>query len=343
MSTSRLKAVLPGLESDLPLVLAPLDEISDSPFRRLARRMGADLVVSEFVSSEGLVHEARKSLRKLLITDQEHPVAVQVVGARIESVVRAAQMAQEAGADILDLNFGCPARKIAGKGAGAGMLKTPELLERMTEAVVESVSVPVTAKIRLGWDESSINVLEVCQRIERAGAKAVTIHARTRSQGFKGQADWRWIARARQEVGIAVIGNGDVRTPQDALRMFRETGCDGVMIGRAAIGDPWIFARTQQFLRTGTVPPQPPLEERFAVLLEHLEDAIRLKGERLGVIEMRKHYRGYFRGLPGAPRLREAMMEATTYEGVRRVLERYCKVAPSRRSAWNLLGDGDEQ
>ncbi|MBD3236352.1 MAG: tRNA dihydrouridine synthase DusB [Candidatus Eisenbacteria bacterium] len=314
---------IPGLERRRPLLLAPMEEITDQTFRRLARRFGADLVFTEFVSSEGVVHDAPKSLAKFALAPDEHPVGIQIFGARIAAVVASARRAAEAGADLIDLNAGCPVRKVAGKGGGAGLLRTPQLLEEMAQALVDAVALPVTVKIRLGWDERSINVVEIATRLERAGAAAVTVHARTRSQRFRPPADWSWIGRVKQAVSIPVIGNGDVWEPADAARLFDETACDAVMIGRAAMGNPWIFSRTRHYLDTGTLPPPPSTAERFGVLLEHLREAVAEKGERRGVIEMRKLYRGYLRGLPGAARLRAALMEPLTLTGVQRCLADY--------------------
>jgi tRNA-dihydrouridine synthase B len=314
---------LPGIAIEKPLVLAPMDEITDRPFRRLARRFGADLVYTEFISAEGLLHDAGKSLRKLQLAPDEHPVAVQVFGSRIPSVVEAVERAAAAGADWVDLNFGCPVRKVAGKGGGAGLLREPEKLEEMTRAAVKAVSVPVTAKVRLGWDVRSINVLDICRRIEQAGAAVVAVHARTRGQGYAVLPDWSWIARVKESVSIPVIGNGNVREPEDAARMFRETGCDGVMIGRAALGNPWIFSRTREYLRSGRAAGPPSLDERITVLLQHLNEAADEKGERRAVIEMRKMYSGYLKGLPGAARLRAALMEPVDIASVAAILRAY--------------------
>jgi len=311
---------LPGLAGAYPLVLAPLEEISDGPFRCLARRHGADLVFSEFVSAEGLVHGAPRSFAKLRITPGEHPVGIQVFGRRIDSLVAAARLAEQVGPDLIDLNFGCPARKVAGKGGGAALLRTPDLLETLAREVVAAVDLPVTAKVRLGWDQATINVLEVAARLERAGVAAITVHARTRCQRFRGSADWSWIARVKQAVSIPVIGNGDVWEPVDAERMFRETGCDAVMIGRGALGNPWIFARTRAYLRSGICPPGPAYAARVAVILDHLRAAAEVKGEQRAVIEMRKHYRGYLKHLPGAARLRAALMRPESIAAVARTL-----------------------
>ena len=322
---------LPGVTRDRPLLLAPMEDITDAPFRRVARRFGADLVFSEFVSAEGLAHDAKKSLRKMELADDEHPVGIQLFGSRIPAVVAAARKAEAAGPELIDLNFGCPARKVAGKGGGAGLLRVPELLEEMARAVVGAVLLPVTAKVRLGWDERSINVVEVARRLEQAGIAAVTVHARTRSQRFREQADWSWIAKVKQAVSIPVVGNGDVREPGDADRMFRETGCDGVMIGRAALGNPWIFGRTRHYLDTGELLAPPSTRERFDVLLDHLRDAARSKGERLAVIEMRKHYSGYLKGLFGAARLRAALMTPVSLAGVEGILQEYLEAGTAER------------
>ncbi len=316
---------IPGVTRERPLLLAPMDSITDRPFRRLARRYGADMVTTEFVSVEGLIHDAPKSFSKLTLADDEHPVAIQVFGSRIESVVAGARLAEGAGPDCVDLNFGCPARKVAGKGGGAGLLRTPEKLEEMTREVVRALTLPVTAKVRLGWDLESINVLDVCRRLERAGARAVTVHARTRSQTYGAVPDWSWIQRVKEAVSIPVIGNGNVQTPEDAERMFEETGCDAVMVGRAATGNPWIFREIRHYLDTGQrcAPPSP--EERIEVLLGYVREAVREKGEWRGVIEARKLHRGFLRGLPGAAKLRASLMVPTTVDEVVARLAAYRK------------------
>lgn len=323
---------LPGVDHPRPLLLAPLDDITDRTMRRIARRFGADAVVTEFISAEGLIRDAQKSFRKLELAPDEHPVAIQIFGSRIESVVRAARVAEAAGPDWVDLNFGCPARKVAGKGGGAGLLREPEKLEAMTRAVVTAVDLPVTAKVRLGWDEQSLNVIEIARRLEAAGVAYVTVHARLRSQGYGVRSDWSRIAAVKEAVSIPVVGNGDVRTPEDAERMFRETGCDGVMIGRAAMGNPWLFAQARAWLdhRRHLVPPS--LEARFAVVIEHLREAVAEKGERRAVIEMRKHYSGYLKGLPHASRLRAALMDLYDLAAVETLLGRY--------AAWSRTAGG---
>ncbi len=316
---------LPGVDQKHPLLLAPLDDITDRTVRRIARRFGADAVVTEFISAEGLIRDAAKSLRKLDLAADEHPVAIQIFGSRIDSVVRAAEVAAAAGPDWVDLNFGCPARKVAGKGGGAGLLLEPEKLEAMTRAVVSAIECPVTAKIRLGWDEQHLNVLEVSQRLEQAGVQFITVHARLRSQGYGVRSDWSWIAKVKRHVSVPIVGNGDVRSPQDAARMFAETGCDAVMIGRAAMGNPWLFKQIRVFLDRGICLPPPDVEERFAVLKEHLREASADKSERRAVIEMRKHYSGYMKGLPMATALRRDLMELYDLAAVEARLDRYAE------------------
>lgn len=316
---------LPGVDIEKPLLLAPLDDISDQPMRRLARRFGADVVVTEFISAEGLIRDAAKSIRKLELAPDEHPVAVQIFGSRVSSIVRAAQIAAAAGPDWIDLNFGCPARKVAGKGGGAGLLLEPDKLEEMARAVVAAVELPVTAKVRLGWDEQHLNVLDVADRLEQAGVRAITVHARLRSQGYGIRSDWSWIARVKERASVPIVGNGDVRCPEDAARMFEETGCDGVMIGRGAMGNPWLFRRARHYLDHGELLPEPDLMERFRVLREHLQASIESKGERRAVIEMRKLYSGYFKSLPNISRLRAALMSPESLAGVDDLLEAYIR------------------
>jgi len=321
---------LPGVDIEKPLLLAPLDDISDQPMRRLARRFGADVVVTEFISAEGLIRDAAKSLRKLELAPDEHPVAVQIFGSRVDSIVRAAEIAAAAGPEWVDLNFGCPARKVAGKGGGAGLLLEPDKLEAMARAVVAAVDLPVTAKVRLGWDEQHLNVLEIADRLEQAGVRLITVHARLRSQGYGIRSDWSWIARVKERASVPIVGNGDVRSPEDAARMFEETGCDGVMIGRGAMGNPWLFRRARHYLEHGVLLPEPDLPERFRVLREHLQASIESKGERRAVIEMRKLYSGYLKGLPNISRLRAALMSPESLAEVDDTLEAYVRQSEKR-------------
>jgi tRNA-dihydrouridine synthase B len=318
-----------ALELDRPVLLAPMEEITDRPFRRLARRHGADLVYTEFVSSEALVRSAAKTRAKMTLADDEHPVGIQIYGNREEALAEGARLAEAMGPELIDLNFGCPAKKIACKngqiGAGAGLLREPELLLSLTRAVVRAVSLPVTVKTRLGWDDSSIIILDLARRLEDLGVAAITLHARTRNQGFKNQADWRWIEQVKRAVSIPVIGNGDIREPEHALRMFSETGCDAVMIGRGAIGNPWIFSRTQACLHGLPDPGPPSIAERIEAYLELLELSVREKGEPRGVLEMRKHLSGYLKGVHRVSALRARLMELTSLASIRAALAEFAR------------------
>lgn len=305
------------------LYLAPMEDVSERPFRRICRKLGADVVVTEFISAEGLIRDAAKSRAKTALAPDEHPVGIQIFGARDEALVEAARLSEAAGADFVDINYGCPVKKVVCKGAGAGVLRDLPLMERLTRAVVRSVSIPVTVKTRLGWDEKSLWIEEAAQRLEDAGVQALAIHARTRRQGYRGSAAWDWIARVKAKVAIPIIGNGDVTTPQAAARMLRETGCDGVMLGRAAIGNPWIFRRCRHYIETGEDLPGPTYAERAAVLLEQLREHAGEKGERRAVTEFRKFISGYLKGLPGVSRFRAGLMEEETVAGVEARLERF--------------------
>ncbi|MBM3286746.1 MAG: tRNA dihydrouridine synthase DusB [Candidatus Eisenbacteria bacterium] len=302
------------------LFLAPMEDVTDRPFRRLCRRMGADLVYTEFVSSEGLVRGIAQSRGRIRLTPDEHPVGIQIYGCREEALVEAARLACDAGPDLIDINFGCPARKIANRGAGSGMLKEPDRLVALAAAVVRAVPLPVTVKTRLGWDQTTIGIVDLARRLEDAGIAALTLHARTRQQMFKGQAVWDWIARVKAAVSFPVIGNGDIKTPADAARMFGETGCDAVMIGRAAIGNPWIFERARAHLRTGVDPGPPPLAEQIEVYLALLSELIAEKGERRGIIESRRQLASILRAAPRIAAVRAEAMTQTTLPDLAGVL-----------------------
>ncbi|MFH1501996.1 MAG: tRNA dihydrouridine synthase DusB [Candidatus Eisenbacteria bacterium] len=306
---------------DTPLVLAPLAGYTDSPMRRIARRFGASMVWTEMVSAEGAVRESEATLELLRFDAEERPVVFQVFGARPEPVAGAAVRIERLGPDVIDLNVGCPARKVVKGGSGAALMRTPRLLSEVATALVEAVGVPVTAKIRSGWDERSLNAVEVATVLEEAGVAALTVHPRTRAQGFKGEADWSVIADVKRAVGVPVIGNGDVTEPSDVLRMLDETSCDAVMIGRGAVGNPWIFRRALASLRADGDPGPPTLAERIDVALEHLDLMVAAKGERKGVLEMRKHLVSYLRGAPGVSRLRSELVRMEGHANVRDRLE----------------------
>ncbi|MFN2382869.1 MAG: tRNA dihydrouridine synthase DusB [Gemmatimonadota bacterium] len=293
-----------------PLLLAPMEDVSDLPFRVMCRRLGADVVYTEFISSEGLIRDARICREKLRLDGEEHPVGIQIFGASVEVMVQAARIAEEVGPDLIDINIGCPVKSVACSGAGAGLLRDPALMEAIVAGIIEAVDLPVTVKTRLGWDADSIRIIENAQLFERLGAHALAIHARTRVQQRKGQADWAWIRRTRDAIGIPVFGNGDVRTPEDALRMEEQTGADGIMIGRAAVANPWIFLQTKAYRETGVIPAIAP-GAQFGAAFEHFALSLEHKGPRRGVIEFRKHWKGYLRDLPLSGAVRSEMMQFT--------------------------------
>jgi tRNA-dihydrouridine synthase B len=298
------------LTLDRPLVLAPMEDVTGLPFRRVCRRLGADMVYSEFTSADGLVRGAAACLAKIRVADDERPVGIQLFGSDPEAMAGGARVAEAARPDLIDINFGCPVCAVTDRGAGASLLRDPERMERIAAAVVRATTLPVTAKTRLGWDAKSIRIVEVARRLEGAGIRALALHARTRAQGRTGRADWVWIGEVKRAVGIPVIGNGDVLTPEDVRCMFDETGCDAVMIGRGALANPWLFREAKQFLALGALPPPPSLEERLATCLEHLRATVAEKGERHGLISFRKYYPGYLPRIPFIARFRQELMEA---------------------------------
>ncbi len=278
------------------VLLAPMEDVTDMPFRRICRRYGADIVYTEFISSDGLVRDARRSLEKLRLADDERPVAIQIFGGDEDVMVDAARRAAESGPEFVDINFGCWVKNVVVRNAGAALLKDPPQMERLTRAIVNAVDKPVTVKTRLGWSRDNIVILDVARRIEDAGAKALTVHCRTRDMGHDGEADWSWIPKIKEVVSIPIIVNGDVKTPEDAKRAFDQTGADAVMIGRAAIGHPFIFRNAKQYIETGSYVPVTP-RERIETCLEHLRMELEHKPQRRAVHEFRKHYGGYLKGL----------------------------------------------
>ena len=282
------------------LFLAPMEDVTDPSFRYICKRFGADMVTTEFISSDGLIRDAWKSLAKLNINDFERPVAIQIYGNQIDPMVEAARIAESANPDIIDINFGCPMKKIAGRGAGSGMMRDVPLMVEMTKQIVQAVKKPVTVKTRLGWDDESKNIEEIALRLQDVGISALTIHGRTRCQLYKGEADWTLIGKIKNNpaIHIPIIGNGDVDSGEKAREMFDSYGVDAVMIGRATYGRPWIFREIRHYLDTGERLPQPSVSERVAIAKEHLQKSIEVKGERVGVLEMRRHLSNYFKGLP---------------------------------------------
>lgn len=285
---------------DFPLLLAPMEDVSDPPFRYVCKLNGADLMYTEFISSEGLIRDAAKSKQKLDIFEYERPIGIQLFGSDIPSMQEACEIATQAQPDLIDINYGCPVKKVVCKGAGAGILTNIPKMVVMTEAMVKSTHLPVTVKTRLGWDDQSKNIETVAEQLQDVGIKALTIHGRTRVQLYKGSADWTLIGKIKenQRIKIPIFGNGDVDSPEKALLMKNTYGVDGIMIGRAAIGYPWIFREVKHFLKTGEHLPPPTLEERIETCRIHFEKNIEWKGNRIGIVEMRRHYAGYFKGLP---------------------------------------------
>jgi nifR3 family TIM-barrel protein len=299
-----------------------MEDVSDPPFRAVCKQHGADLMYTEFISSEGLIRDAAKSVAKLDIFDYERPIGIQIFGNEIQSMREAAAIVEQANPDILDINYGCPVSKVACKGAGAGILLDIEKMVSMTAEIVKSVNIPVTVKTRLGWDQNTIRIVEVAERLQDVGIQAISIHARTRAQMYKGEADWSYLnlVKDNQRLHIPVFGNGDIDSPEKALEYKNKYNVDGMMIGRASIGYPWIFDEIKNYLATGEKLEAPGLDKRIAVAKKHLDFSVEWKGEKLGILEMRRHYTNYFRGMPNFKQYRSEMVTAETYEHVCEVL-----------------------
>jgi len=301
---------------EFPLLLAPMEDVSDPPFRALCKKHGADLMFTEFISTEGLIRNAAKSTQKLDIYEYERPVGIQIFGSELEPMIESAKIIERTNPDLLDINYGCPVKKVVCKGAGAGILQDIPKMIRLTEAVVKATSLPVTVKTRLGWDDSSKFIVEVAERLQDVGIQGISIHGRTRAQMYKGDADWSLIAEVKNNprMHIPVFGNGDIDTPQKAVEYKKRYGVDGVMIGRASIGYPWIFEEVKHFYRTGEMLPPPTLSQRVDAATEHLRMSVKWKGEKLGVVEMRRHYANYFKGIPNFKQLRMALVTLDSYD-----------------------------
>lgn len=300
---------------DFPLLLAPMEDVSDPPFRAVCKENGADIMYTEFISAEGLIRDAAKSVQKLDIYDYERPIGIQIFGDKIESMREAAAIAEKASPELIDINYGCPVKKVACKGAGAGILLDLPKMQTMTKEIVERVDLPVTVKTRLGWDENTIKIVEVAKRLQDAGIRALTIHGRTRKQMYKGEADWHFIAEVKNhpDIHIPIFGNGDVDSPEKALEYKNKYGVDGIMIGRGAIGNPWIFDQIKHYFKTGEKLAEPGIEERVQVTKKHLDFSVQWKGERKGIFEMRRHYTNYFRGIPNFKPYRTRLVECDNY------------------------------
>ncbi|MCY7329716.1 MAG: tRNA dihydrouridine synthase DusB [Saprospiraceae bacterium] len=308
---------------DFPLLLAPMEDVSDPPFRKLCKEQGADMVYTEFISADGLVHDAMKSLQKLEIFDYERPIGIQYFGGQLDNMIQAAEIIEAKNPDVIDINFGCPVAKVACRMAGAGLLRDVPQLVKLTAAVVKSTNRPVTVKTRLGWDDATINILEVAERLQDVGIQALSIHGRTRAQMYKGEADWSWIAKVKENprMHIPIFGNGDVDTPQKALAYRQRYGVDGIMIGRASIGYPWIFREIKHFFAHGEMLPPPDIHERLRLARQHLQDSLAWKGPKLGVLEMRRHYAPYLRDLPNIKPYRARLVTEMEPEALFAILD----------------------
>lgn len=305
------------------ILLAPMEDITDVSFRVICKELGADVVYTEFVNSEGLIRNSAKTNKKLQIVEKERPVGIQIYGSGIESMAGAARIAEKENPDLIDINAGCWVKNVVGHGAGAGLLKDPPFMQKLVKEVVDSVSLPVTVKTRLGWDSESIQILDVAKRLEDVGVKALTIHCRTRVMGHKGEADWDWIPKIKEVVKIPVVLNGNVMTPMDIKNAFEQTGADGVMVARGAIGNPWIFYEAKQILENGSIVNAVDNELKIKTCLRHLFLAIEVKGERKAVLEHRKFYTGYLKGLPFASQVRKELMSIVEYNMVEETLLNY--------------------
>jgi nifR3 family TIM-barrel protein len=307
---------------DFPLLLAPMEDVSDPPFRAVCKKNGADLMYTEFISSEGLIRDAIKSRQKLDIFEEERPIGIQIFGGDEEAMAMAAKIVDATKPDLVDINFGCPVKKVVSKGAGAAVLKDIDLMVRLTKAVVQATSLPVTVKTRLGWDHDCINIEEVAERLQDVGIKALAIHGRTRCQLYKGSADWTPIARVKENprVHIPIFGNGDIDTPEKAVLFKNKFDVDGIMIGRAAIGYPWIFNEIKHFIKTGDHLPPPTIEQRVEVIRQHLKQSIQWKGMNAGINEMRRHYTNYLKGLPNIKEFRLKLVTISDVDQIDEIL-----------------------
>lgn len=313
---------------EFPLLLAPMEDVSDPPFRRLCKLHGADLMYSEFISSEGLIRDAMKSMKKLDIFDYERPVGIQIFGGDEEAMEMSARIVDTVQPDLVDINFGCPVKKVVCKGAGAGVLKDVDLMIRLTKAVIKGTSLPVTVKTRLGWDDASINIDEVAERLQDIGVQALSIHGRTRAQMYKGHSDWSHIARVKnnQRITMPIFGNGDIDSAEKALEYKNKYGIDGIMIGRAAIGNPWIFNEIKHFMKTGEHLAQPTMNDRIDAAKNHLIWSMEWKGEHLGIIEMRRHYTNYFKGIHSFKEYKQRLVTTDDSNGLMKIFEEIAEV-----------------
>jgi len=308
---------------EFPLLLAPMEDVSDPPFRMVCKEQGVDLMYTEFISSEGLIRDAAKSKMKLDIFEYERPIGIQIFGSEIESMVKSAEIIEAVNPNLLDINYGCPVSKVTCKGAGAGILQNIPKMVAMTDAVVKATKLPVTVKTRLGWDESSKNIEEVAERLQDIGIQALTVHGRTRVQMYKGEANWELIAKVKENprIRIPIFGNGDIDSPEKAWEYKNKYGVDGIMVGRASIGYPWIFREIKHYFKTQELLPPPTIEERVEACKNHFEFSLRWKGDKLGILEMRRHYTNYFKGIPNFKPFRMDLVTSMDIDFIRRTLE----------------------
>lgn len=315
------------------ILLAPMEDVTDFSFRLICKNLGADMVYTEFVNSEGLVRSSERTHAKLKISDEERPVGIQIYGGNIESMISGAKIAESENPELIDINAGCWVKDVVNCGAGSALLKDPPYLQKLVKEVVDAVSIPVTVKTRLGWDENNIQILEVAKRIEDAGAKVITVHCRTRSMGNRGDVDWSWIPKVKNAVNIPVVLNGNVLTAQDVKTAFNETGADGIMIARGAIGNPWIFREAKELLNAGEITSHVNARERIRICLDHLYLSIKIKGERRAVIEHRKFYSGYLKGLHNASKVRSELMVKNEFTSIEDILSKYLEELLSHNPA----------
>lgn len=312
-----------------PVALAPMEDVSDAPFRCICKHLGADILFTEFTSSEALIRNVRSAFHKITLRDDERPIGIQIIGSREDVMAEAARIVESARPDFIDINCGCWVRKISMRGEGAGLLKDFKKMEKVVKAVVKATHLPVTVKTRLGWDEKNIIIVDVAKMVQDLGAQALTVHCRTKSQAYKGKADWTWLEKIRKVITIPLLGNGDVVTIDDAKRII-DLGCDGVMIGRAAISNPWIFEQVKHYLKTGQRLPEASFQERIALCLKHLDLSIQFKGKKAGVHDFRKHYAGYLTHFPFVAKLRASLIALQDAEEIKKQLNDFLHSLPEK-------------
>lgn len=322
---------------DFPLLLAPMEDVSDPPFRVLCKKQGADVMFSEFISSEGLIRDAHKSVQKLDIYESERPIGIQIFGGNMDSMIKATEIVDASNPDIIDINYGCPVKKVVSKGAGSGILQDIPKMIRLTEAVVKATNKPVTIKTRLGWDEQTKFIVDVAERLQDVGVQGISIHGRTRKQMYKGEADWSLIADVKNNprMHVPIFGNGDIDSPQKAVEYKNRYGVDGVMIGRAAIGYPWIFKEIKHYIKEGEVLAPPTIEDRVEAAKMHLLKSVEWKGEKLGVLEMRRHYTNYFKGMPG---IKDYRLKLVSTDEVPELLNVLKEIQTKYQGYTNIIG-----